>query len=67
RRFAYREQVRTAVQTQLDYSFKHPIYNQQHVARGAHLDHQHADYERYDYPGRYKQDAAGKPFTAARL
>ncbi|WP_268960732.1 contractile injection system protein, VgrG/Pvc8 family, partial [Zestomonas carbonaria] len=32
RRFAYREQVRTAVQTQLDYSFKHPIYNQQHVA-----------------------------------
>ncbi|MFU3250216.1 contractile injection system protein, VgrG/Pvc8 family, partial [Pseudomonas paraeruginosa] len=25
------------------------------------------DYERYDYPGRYKRDAAGVPFTRDRL
>ncbi|MHC5307426.1 contractile injection system protein, VgrG/Pvc8 family, partial [Bartonella sp. LJL80] len=25
------------------------------------------DYELYDYPGRYKQDAAGKPFTRYKL
>ncbi|NPW38143.1 hypothetical protein HPR94_29880, partial [Pseudomonas aeruginosa] len=29
--------------------------------------HQARDYERYDYPGRYKRDAAGSPFTRDRL
>jgi type VI secretion system secreted protein VgrG len=67
RSFRYRENVRTARQTQRDYTFKHPQYNQQQVSDGVNIDHQGRDYERYDYPGRYKLDEAGKPFTEARL
>jgi len=67
-RFHYTEQVRTAVQVQRDYTFTHPRYNQQHTATGdQELNNQHKDYERYDYPGRYKRDIAGKPFTKTRL
>lgn len=67
-RFHYTEQVRSARQVQRDYTFTHPRYNLQHSAEGASdLDHQHSDYERYDYPGRYKRDASGKPFTKTRL
>ncbi|CAK9889634.1 MULTISPECIES: type VI secretion system Vgr family protein [Pseudomonas] len=67
-RFHYTEQVRSARQVQRDYTFTHPYYNLQHNAVGASdLDHQHTDYERYDYPGRYKRDASGKPFTKTRL
>ena len=67
-RFHYTEQVRTAAQVQRDYRFTHPRYNQQHTATGNQdLNHQHKDYERYDYPGRYKRDVAGKPFTKTRL
>jgi type VI secretion system secreted protein VgrG len=61
------EQVRTARQVQRDYTFTHPRYNQQHEAYGRDLQHQSASYERYDYPGRYKRDASGKPFTHTRL
>ena len=48
-----------------DYSFKQPTYAQQH----EHADPQAGDagYEHYDYPGRYKQDASGQPFTRIRL
>lgn len=67
-RFHYTEQVRTARQVQRDYTFTHPRYNQQHTATGDQdLNNQHKDYERYDYPGRYKRDIAGKPFTKIRL
>ncbi|VVO10902.1 type VI secretion system Vgr family protein [Pseudomonas fluorescens] len=67
-RFHYTEQVRTARQVQRDYTFTHPRYHQQHSADGGlDLKNQHKDYERYDYPGRYKRDAAGKPFTKTRL
>ncbi|MCJ7957856.1 MAG: type VI secretion system tip protein VgrG [Pseudomonas sp.] len=67
-RFHYTEQVRTARQVQRDYTFTHPRYNQQHTATGDQdLKNQHKDYERYDYPGRYKRDIAGKPFTKTRL
>ncbi|MET3654748.1 type VI secretion system Vgr family protein [Dyella japonica] len=67
RSFRYTEQVRTASQTQKDYTFKHPQYGQSHTSDGNNLDHQARDYERYDYPGRYKRDEAGKPFTQTRL
>ncbi|HTV86031.1 MAG TPA: type VI secretion system tip protein TssI/VgrG [Dyella sp.] len=67
RSFRYTEHVRTAAQTQKDYTFKHPRYGQSHTSTGSNLDHQSRDYERYDYPGRYKQDEAGKPFTQTRL
>ncbi|GAB2801931.1 type VI secretion system tip protein TssI/VgrG [Dyella kyungheensis] len=67
RSFRYSENVRTARQTQRDYTFKHPQYNQQQVSDGSNLAHQSRDYERYDFPGRYKADEAGKPFTQTRL
>ena len=67
-RFHYTEQVRTARQVQRDYTFTHPRYAQQHSADGGlALKNQHKDYERYDYPGRYKRDIAGQPFTKTRL
>ncbi|NER60026.1 type VI secretion system tip protein VgrG, partial [Pseudomonas sp. MAFF212428] len=66
-RFDYTEQVRTARQVQRDYTFTHPRYNQQHEAVGRDLQRQSGTYERYDFPGRYKRDAAGKPFTQTRL
>ncbi|MDY4298822.1 type VI secretion system tip protein TssI/VgrG [Pseudomonas salmasensis] len=67
-RFHYTEQVRTARQVQRDYTFTHPRYDQQHTATGDQdLKNQHKDYERYDYPGRYKRDIAGEPFTKTRL
>lgn len=67
RRFTYIEQMRTARQTQRDYTYKHPQYDQEHAFEGDDLEHQRAHYERYDYPGRYKRDEAGKPFTQSRL
>ncbi|MFF7399094.1 type VI secretion system Vgr family protein [Achromobacter sp. NPDC008082] len=67
RRFSYAEQVRTARQTHRDYTYTHPRYSQEHSLDGVNLDHQSRRYERYDYPGRYKRDEAGKPFTENRL
>ncbi|WP_430389161.1 type VI secretion system Vgr family protein [Dyella sp. 20L07] len=65
--FRYTEQVRTASQIQRDRYFQHPQYLQQHTYTAPHLDHQGRDYERFDWPGRYKADEAGKPFTQTRL
>lgn len=67
RRFGYAENVRTARQIQRDYTFTHPRYNQEHRHDAAGISNQQRHYERYDYPGRYKSDAAGKPFTQSRL
>ncbi|MCE8024173.1 type VI secretion system Vgr family protein [Billgrantia aerodenitrificans] len=56
-----------------DYSFKQPAYDQlhEHVGQDVEALGQRgvADqgYEHYDYPGRYKQDASGQPFTRVRL
>ena len=66
-RFAYTERVQTATQTQRDYSFKNPRYSQEQRSTGTDMSHQRSDYERYDYPGRYKLDEAGAPFTHTRL
>ena len=67
RRFAYTETVRTARQTQRDYTFHHPRYAHQHTRDGRDLDHQGRRYERYDYPARAKFDEAGKSFAENRL
>ncbi|WP_020202195.1 type VI secretion system Vgr family protein [Cupriavidus sp. WS] len=69
RRFIYAENVRTARQVQRDYSFKNPRYHQESQREGADLDHQGRQYERYDYPGRYKQIGVdvGTAFTTDRL
>ncbi|WPO98793.1 type VI secretion system tip protein TssI/VgrG [Pseudomonas sp. HR96] len=66
-RFSYTEKVCTARQVQRDYTFTHPRYNLQHSHQGRDLQRQGPDYERFDYPGRYKRDAAGQPFTETRL
>ena len=63
----YSEQVRTAKQVQRDYTFTNPQYRQEHRASDSGIAHQSLDYERFDYPGRYKRDAVGVPFTATRL
>ncbi|RCL28431.1 type VI secretion system tip protein VgrG [Pseudomonas sp. AFG_SD02_1510_Pfu_092] len=67
RRLRYSEKVRTARQVQRDYTFTNPAYRQEHRATGRHLEHQSCAYERFDYPGRYKRDAVGKPFTENRI
>ncbi|WP_175654016.1 type VI secretion system Vgr family protein [Pseudomonas sp. Marseille-P9899] len=64
--FTYTESVRSARQTQRDYSFKNPLYNQQTRREATDLEHQAKSYERYDYPGRYKGES-GEAFTRDRL
>ncbi|WP_409314751.1 type VI secretion system Vgr family protein, partial [Pseudomonas putida] len=66
-RLRYSEQVRTARQVQRDHTFTHPAYRQEHRAAGPFLEHQSKEYEYFDYPGRYKRDAVGKPFTENRI
>ncbi|KIC83096.1 hypothetical protein RR51_07880 [Pseudomonas sp. C5pp] len=63
----YSEQVRTARQVQRDYTFTNPAYRQEHRAAGPFLEHQSQEFEFFDYPGRYKRDAVGKPFTENRI
>lgn len=69
RNFTYTENVRTARQTQRDYDFKNPRYNQETKRDGVDLEHQAHSYERYDYPGRYKSDMGevSPVFTQDRL
>lgn len=69
RRFSYAENVRTATQVQRDYTFTNPRYDQEQVVRSSKIElgNQSEHYERFDYPGRYKRDEAGKPFTRTRL
>ncbi|MBH84727.1 MAG: type VI secretion system tip protein VgrG [Alteromonadaceae bacterium] len=49
-----------------DYTFKNPAYALMHETSGADVPHRD-DYQHYDYPGRFKQDASGQPFTEATL
>ena len=61
--------VASSSATLKDYTFKNPAYAQLHEHQGRDVEQhgQRTDYEHYDYPGRYKQDASGKPFTRTRL
>ncbi|AOF52402.1 type IV secretion protein Rhs [Rodentibacter caecimuris] len=77
--WAYQEKLSPTLQTLRDYTFTNPRYNQEHQAalqgsnalgeirQGELSENHHGIYERYDYPGRYKRDAQGKPFTQYRL
>ncbi len=69
RKLSHTARVASSSATLKDYSFKNPAYAQLHDHLGRDVeDHgQQVDYEHYDYPGRYKQDASGKPFTRIRL
>ncbi len=62
----YQKKIATTNQVMRDYTFTNPDYIQEHndFARNQFEADQ---YEKYDYPGRYKRDAQGKPFTKFRL
>ncbi|UXN07857.1 type VI secretion system tip protein VgrG (plasmid) [Bartonella sp. HY761] len=64
---SYREKLRATTVVQRDYTFKNPVYNQEHKERTANPNGEKHDYELYDYPGRYKKDSAGKAFTRYKL
>ncbi|WP_206862503.1 type VI secretion system Vgr family protein [Lysobacter changpingensis] len=65
--FAHRRQLAPTRVTQRDATFHNPRYDLQHEARPWSHDKAIGDYEHYDYPGRYKAEAAGKPFTRTKL
>jgi type VI secretion system secreted protein VgrG len=64
--FKYQERVRASSAVLKDYTFRNPAYALMHEHNAA-SHHHREDYQHYDYPGRYKADASGKPFTEARL
>lgn len=70
-RFAYEEKLKPTLQTLRDYMFTNPRYNQEHQSTHNRAnvlgENRHGQYELYDYPGRYKRDAQGKPFSQYRL
>ncbi|WP_150523837.1 type VI secretion system Vgr family protein [Roseibium sediminis] len=65
-RFSFKERLRSTSFTQRDYTFKNPPYSQEHRQDRQEDNGSAKDYALYDYPGRYKQDVAGKPFTKYR-
>ncbi|MCL7942983.1 type VI secretion system tip protein TssI/VgrG [Marinobacter sp. ATCH36] len=65
--FSYRERVKAASVALKDYTFKNPAYALMHEHQADKLEGQREDYQHYDYPGRFKADASGQPFTEARL
>jgi len=71
RQFDYTEQLKTDEHRMRDYSFTHPRYNLEHSHHGQNNLHSKADkqaqYQKFDYPGRYKEDAQGAPFNRYRL
>lgn len=77
-RFDYCRKVTTTSQTLRDYTFLNPNYNlehQHHSQASALTDSDTSKsavnsatvYEKYDYPGRYKKDEQGNPFSLYRL
>ncbi|OEC82403.1 type VI secretion protein VgrG, partial [Photobacterium damselae subsp. damselae] len=67
RQFKRMVQIRPSSAQLKDYSFKNPAYSFLLTERAKEADYQQAIYEHYDYPGRYKNDESGKPFTQFRL
>ena len=64
--FAYEERVKAASVAMKDYTFKNPAYALMHEQSAGGVNHRE-DYQHYDYPGRYKADASGQPFTQSKL
>ncbi|AZT85770.1 type VI secretion system tip protein VgrG [Marinobacter sp. NP-4(2019)] len=65
-RFAHQERVRASAVALKDYTFQNPAYALMHEQQAGSPNHRE-DYQHYDYPGRFKADASGQPFTEARL
>ena len=66
RAFHLTQRVRPAQVELKDYSFKTPAYRLSHQQEARELP-QHAEYQHFDYPGRFKQDASGQAFSRYRL
>ncbi|MDO6440868.1 type VI secretion system Vgr family protein [Marinobacter sp. 2_MG-2023] len=64
-RFRYEERVRAGSVALKDYTFKNPAYDLLHE-QGVSANQRH-DYQHFDYPGRFKADATGQPYTESRL
>ena len=65
--FSYQHQIKPASVTLKDNSFKKPQYSFLQTSTGKQLDFQrNENYEHFDYPGRYKDDESGIPFTQVR-
>ncbi|WP_182418077.1 type VI secretion system tip protein TssI/VgrG [Bartonella sp. HY038] len=64
---SYREKLTSTTMVQRDYTFRNPEYSQEHKEKTSTSNGEKKDYELYVYPGRYKKDAVGKPFTRYRL
>lgn len=67
RTFKRQSEVRPSSVVMKDYSFKKPAYSFLQEHQGTEMNYQRGSYEHYDYPGRYKDDGSGKPFTRFRL
>ena len=66
RHFRYQHQIKPANTVLKEYSFKKPQYSFLLQNQGPEFTFQRSDYEHFDYPGRYKNDAAGVPITRVR-
>ncbi|EOJ4789983.1 contractile injection system protein, VgrG/Pvc8 family, partial [Escherichia coli] len=65
--FRYEAHVRpSSVQSQ-DYTFKVPDWPGIYEQQGERLNGQHAQYEIFDYPGRFKDEQHGKDFTLYQM
>ena len=61
--FRYHAQIRpSSVETQ-DYTFQVPQWSAYYAHHGKHLNGQLTQYEIFDYPGRFKDEAHGKVFA----
>ena len=61
------ETLATAQHVMRDYTFTHPRYDLEHQYQGQNIEHQQGSYQKFDYPGRYKEDSQGAPFNQYRL
>ncbi len=64
---SWREQLRSTAYTLNDYTFRSPDATMEHHSRAPELNGVRDAYGLYDYPGRYKRDDAGKPFTRHKI
>ncbi|MCL1125534.1 type VI secretion system tip protein TssI/VgrG [Shewanella surugensis] len=67
KQLSFTHKVRPSSVSLKDSSFKQPEYSFLHESLASDLAHQRDTYEHFDFPGRYKSDAAGAPFAQARL
>ncbi len=65
--FRQTQRVRATDLHAKDYTFKRPAYGQDQKTRAQENAGEKSSYALYNYPGRYKQEGAGKPFTKYAL